>query len=834
MYNRVGELAPRVCVFGQASVSVRVGRWVGERSKCSRFWDRTPVIALILGLLPLDKAKSQDADPVELPPVEITVTTPKTKYPITTVKKQPAAPPRPAMPSQPRAPSAAPVITTSAAPLTTSEASAAEFPAAAAIPGIAIVGDIIPRGPRGEWELDGSGQVVSPAELYTSHVLNTNEALRKVTGVNVRDEEGFGLRPNIGIRGLNPTRSTKVLLLEDGLFLTYAPYGDNASYFHPLMDRYERVEVIKGTDMLLYGPQTISGTINYVTPNPPAKPGGFVAATGGNRDYFNGQAFYGGWHNNLGGLVDVVHKQGNGARDNTHHQVTDLGVKGIALASVDSAWVAKFSYFTEDSLVTYSGITDAERRNFGLRYNPFDNDNFNTARYGTSLVNSYDVNPNINLTSSLYYNTFSRDWWRQSSRTTDPQCGPDFVNRRLRGERVDPDDCNSIQGRLRDYYIYGLDERATLGYALTDTIANQLKAGFRVHQEGQDRRQVNELFVTGGSTLAELNERDAFALSYFLQDRIQFGKFSVTPAFRYEDIDYERRNKIAAGGCLTPPCVGKENVYAFIPGISLGYDPSDRLSFFAGIHEGFAPPRVEDSIANDGGSIDINSEQSVNLEVGFRSELKPGLNIDSTYFRNDFSNLIAVGSVAGGDNPLAEGEALFEGLEVLVRLDSGRMYKRPWSLYSQVAFTWLPVAEQLSPFISVTTGLPVQGDTTGNRQPYAPEYLVTPRIGYATKNWDINLEMVYVSSQFGDFLNLKRGRDHPDGPESVNALSGMFGEIPSYAVFNFATTYHVEKTNTDIYFTIKNLFDEDYIVDRTRGILPGAPRLFQAGLKQNF
>lgn len=94
--------------------------------------------------------------------------------------------------------------------------------------------------------------------------------------------------------------------------------------------------------------------------------------------------------------------------------------------------------------------------------------------------------------------------------------------------------------------------------------------------------------------------------------------------------------------------------------------------------------------------------------------------------------------------------------------------------------------------------------------------------------------MVYVSSQFGDFLNLKNGRQHPDGPNSVNALSGMFGEIPSYAIFNFATTYTIERTNTDLYFTIKNLFDEQYVVDRTRGILPDAPRLFQAGLKQNF
>jgi len=64
---------------------------------------------------------------------------------------------------------------------------------------------------------------------------------------------------------------------------------------------------------------------------------------------------------------------------------------------------------------------------------------------------------------------------------------------------------------------------------LTDNIANQPRAGFRVHKEAQERRQLNEFFVTGGSTLAEWNERDAFALSYFVQDRVEFGRFSVTP-----------------------------------------------------------------------------------------------------------------------------------------------------------------------------------------------------------------------------------------------------------------------------------------------------------------
>ncbi|MBD0327294.1 MAG: TonB-dependent receptor plug domain-containing protein, partial [Pyrinomonadaceae bacterium] len=142
--------------------------------------------------------------------------------------------------------------------------------------------------------IPGSVEVLDQQLLETSRVFTSSEALRKAAGINVRDEEGFGLRPNIGIRGLNPTRSTKVLLLEDGIPLTYAPYGDNASYYHPPIDRFESVEILKGSGQILYGPQTVGGVINYITRNPPAKPSGSLMLVGGNRDYFNGHVNYGG------------------------------------------------------------------------------------------------------------------------------------------------------------------------------------------------------------------------------------------------------------------------------------------------------------------------------------------------------------------------------------------------------------------------------------------------------------------------------------------------------------------------------------------------------------
>ncbi|MBZ2176529.1 MAG: TonB-dependent receptor plug domain-containing protein, partial [Acidobacteria bacterium] len=101
--------------------------------------------------------------------------------------------------------------------------------------------------------LPGSADLLSAELLRQSNVMTTEEALRKVPGVHARGEDAFGLRPNIGVRGLSPTRSTKLLLLEDGLPLSYAPYGDNASYYHPPIDRFDSVEVLKGGEQILFG-----------------------------------------------------------------------------------------------------------------------------------------------------------------------------------------------------------------------------------------------------------------------------------------------------------------------------------------------------------------------------------------------------------------------------------------------------------------------------------------------------------------------------------------------------------------------------------------------------
>jgi len=656
--------------------------------------------------------------------------------------------------------------------------------------------------------IPGSANVLNFRALKTSRPFTANEALRKLPGVNARDEEGFGLRPNIGIRGLNPTRTTKVTLLEDGVPLAYAPYGDNASYYHPPIDRFERIELLKGAGQILFGPQTIGGIINYITPTPQARLGGFAAMTGGSRDFFDGKVRLGGHHL----VLDYTRKQGDGARDNIHSKLNDVNFKAVVVLSKNQALTLRANALTENSNVTYSGITEAEFRNFGPRYNPFKNDHFEIKRYGASTTHNLKLSENALLTSNVYFSFFNRDWWRQSSTTTDAQggtAGTAFRDERLAGSQVNVDNLNSVQGRLREYTTWGIEPRLRLAYAAFG-VTSELQTGVKAHFEDQNRQQINGASPTARTgTLAEDNRRETKAYSAFLVHRFLLGAWSVTPGLRYEHITSSRTNRLPGG------IAGSDDLGKWIPSLGATWNPAKTMTVFAGAHRGFAPPRTEDIIGLTGTVTDVEPEESTNWELGARFQPAMGSLVQATLFRNDFKRLIAVGSIAGGATPLAQGEALFQGAEL-----SGR-YGFANGLYFDGAYTWLRDAEQTAPFQQVVGGAIIAGSATGNRQPYAPKHLLTAAAGYNLRGFDALLEAVHVAKQFADFANTV-----------TPTADGQRGKLGAYTIWNATLNYHLLRVT--LFVAVKNLADKTYIVDRTRGIQVGIPRLVQVGSKYAF
>ena len=663
--------------------------------------------------------------------------------------------------------------------------------------------------------LPGSVDIVGRETLEGANVMTTSEALRKVAGLHVRDEEGLGLRPNIGIRGLNPTRSTKVLLLEDGIPLTYAPYGDNASYYHPPIERFERIEVFKGGAQIGYGPQTISGLVNYITPMPPSRSAGAVHLAGGNRRYFNGHANYGNTIGQTGFLVDYMRKQADGAREHIHSDLNDVNVKLTHHVGRSQIWTLRSNYYSEDSNITYSGLRQDEWL-ANPRANPFKNDFFYVDRYGTSATHGYTFNGNLALTTNAYFTSFRRHWWRQSSNSAqrpndagDPSCG---------GMANLNTTCGN-EGRLRQYYTVGVEPRLRVHYAAFG-IANEADFGVRLHVEKQDRRQENGATPTSRSgQLVEDNLRRNQAYSTFALNRLLFGNWTITPGVRLEHVRFERTNRLPSANGAT----GDTALTQVIPGVGGSYTLGSRVTTFAGVHRGFAPPRTEDVISNTGGVIDLDAELSWNYELGARTELARGVRVDGTFFRMDYENQIVPASLAGGLGATLTngGSTLHQGVEVVGRVDTAPMLDTMHNVSFRLAYTAIPLAAFTGVRFSNIPGFSTVS-ITGNRLPYAPEHLVTFGVGYAlARGLDLQLEVVRSTSQFGDDLNTIDST--PDGQR---------GLIPGYTTWNSAVNYDLGRAT--VFFTVKNLLDDTFIVDRTRGILPSGPRMLHVGVRARF
>lgn len=681
-------------------------------------------------------------------------------------------------------------------------------------------------------EIPGSIERLDSQILENSRVFNFSEALRKISGVNVRDEEGFGLRPNIGIRGTNPTRSTKVLLLEDGLPLSYAPYGDNASYYHPPIERYESIEVLKGSGQIAYGPQTIAGVVNYLTPNPPAKPTFTFKAEGGNRTFFNGGAGFGGTFGRFGTILNFNHKRGDGSRENTNFKLYDLSNKSVIEINSRNVLTAKFSGFREDSNITYTGATEAEFA-ANPRGNIFKNDFFFGRRFGFSLQHAAVLTSKISLTTNFYSNHFSRDWWRQTSNSSQR---PNRLN-------VDPD-CRSMadlnttcgnEGRLRDYLTIGIEPRLNVNFDLGG-VRNELNIGFRIHAENQQRIQKNgDLPNSRDGIVAEDNERLALAKSGFVQHRFIWKDLAFTPGVRFERIEFERTNRLANGGTGV---TGKAGVTEVIPGFGVAYSGLKKATIFAGVHRGFSPPRVEDVVTNAGSVIELDSELSWNYEVGVRTRPIRGVDLSGAFFRNDYENQIVAASIAGGTAFTNGGKTLQQGLEFSGLIDTGTILRSEHNFYFRTAYTFLPTAEFRGARLSTVTSSAILNiyclanrrvsstacSITGNRLPYTPRTLLTSSVGYSHPiGIDAFVENVYIGRQFGDDLN------------AVNpTANAQIGALSSQTYWNATANYRVEKWKTTFFVTAKNIFDRTFIVDRSRGILPSGPRLVQTGVKVRF
>jgi len=156
-------------------------------------------------------------------------------------------------------------------------------------------------------------------------------------------------------------------------------------------------------------------------------------------------------------------------------------------------------------------------------------------------------------------------------------------------------------------------------------------------------------------------------------------------------------------------------------------------------------------------------------------------------------------------------------------LDSAAFTGRSHNVYTRVAYTALPTAKFTGVRYSSVAGASAVS-VTGNRLPYAPEHLLSWTVGYQNlSGLDLQAELVHVRDQYGDDLN-----------STSPSADGQRGLLPAYTIWNVVASYAIPRWRSALFVAIKNAGDTIYVADRSRGLLPGPPRLVQAGLRARF
>ncbi len=688
----------------------------------------------------------------------------------------------------------------------------------------------------------GALTYIDRKEIDRISPVSGNEVLRRSPGVHVVDEEGAGMRLNLGIRGLNPDRSRSVLVMEDGIPVALSPYGEPELYYTPSMDRMEGVEILRGSGSILYGPQTIGGVVNYITADPPEGQEGSINMRGGQGGFFSGNMFYGQTKGKAGFTVNYHRRQADDLGP-TQFRINDLTSKFKLQINKRSNLGVKLGVYDETSNSTYVGITqtmyDAGGQDFE-RIAPFDV--LNVRRYSVSATHNYLVSKRTKITTTAFGYTTTRNWQRQdfayNSFDAEGNLNPppgNFSGVVWGDESVAGGAIymrNGTGNRNRSFGVAGVESRLTSNFNL-GKLDNEFTAGARFIYERAFEQRINGSKPDASSGMLREDEiRTGYGTSAYVHNRFKLSKrFSVTAGTRIEHFDYMRdiRRRPFNGVVTDTSLVTSSALVQVIPGAGFNLQVSNKYAIFGGLHRGFAPPRIKDAISGEGEAYELDAERSWNYELGFRSQPFRGVQLDVTGFFMDFSNqVIPVSESSGGLGLVVAGvvnggATQHLGVEGLIAFNFGEMARwEKFNVLFDANVTWVQATFSEDRF-KQQAGQDV--NIAGNRTPYAPELLISSALTLEHHSGlALRTTLTHVGSQFGDELNTVEP-----------SANGRIGLIDAYTLIDVNLFYHLAKINTTFNISVKNITDERYIVSRRpQGIRVGLPRFITAGFKFGF
>lgn len=666
----------------------------------------------------------------------------------------------------------------------------------------------------------GSSAVIDEEQMRIEVPSDINQLMKTIPGVYVREEDGEGLRPNIGIRAATAGRVSKVTLLEDGVMMAPAPYSNPAAYYFPTTFRMSSVEVLKGAPLLRYGPQTTGGVLNLVTTPVPEDFGGQVLTEFGENSSRDIHAHVGGTEGQWGFLLETVQRSSDGFKE-IDRSSRDAGfdiedyVAKLQWTGERQSLLAKVQYSEEISNETYLGLTDTDfAQNENRRYGLSEIDQMDNSHKGYSLNYAFQATDNLTLNVLGYYNEFARNWFKLDG-------GNAYVSAANNG---DADALAILQGTQdeaglnyknnnRAYESKGIEANAQFVFE-----THNFEVGVRDHSDEMDRFQPVEIYDQVNGSLVYQGEvmpsggnnrlEGADAVSFWLTDQWQATEnLNVHFALRYEDVE-SYRNQFSDTAREQLDSTRSNDSDEWLPGVSFTYDVNENWQVLAGAHKGFSPLGGEAKEFQE-------PETSNNYEAGVRFN-QGSFFAEAIGFYSDFSDTTQQCSIANPCDNGAEsgsyvlGESTVTGLE----LQASNTFELGQFLMP-VDFAYTYTKGEISQD-NVVTGL-MDGDELND----IPQNTFSVRIALDNNKGWVN----YVVGKYIDEMCVSVG---------CNRDNSRFNKTESLFVTDFVSRYEMNN-NMAVYFKVENLFDQQKIVARSpHGARPNKPQTASFGVEYTF
>lgn len=639
--------------------------------------------------------------------------------------------------------------------------------------------------------------IIGKIQIEDQAFTNIGDITRYTPGLT--NSQGEGHRDAIIIRGQQTTAD----FFQDGV-------RDDVQYFRPLYN-LEQVEILRGSNALLFGRGGTGGIVNRVTKKPVL--GDEFTTLNAAVDTFG--AYYGAvdtnytLSENTGVRLNGFYEALNNHRD--FFDGTRFGFNPTARIEISPQTTVDLSYeYLDDDRVVdrgvpsqnFTGGPDVPLKGFDNTFFGSPDQNFTTLQAHILRGHvDYEFNDMLRGNFNAQFADYDKAYQNLYA-SEEVQVGADgtFDQVELDGYRDTTDRQNIfLQGNL-------------VGEFETGSISHTVLVGVEYGRQDTENARGDTVFEVNGDDQLFIDFTDPLVIPAFDFSNISRDRASDVTAFSVyaqNQIDLTDQFKLILGGRFDSFDIDVDDLVAnakferkdeeISPRLGAIYKPAENVSIYASYSESFLPRSGDQFLSLNLDSESTRPQSFENREIGAKWDVRPGLSLTGALFTLDRNSFTSTDPEDAAQVIIIEGSKT-EGAEIQL---SGQLTEK-WTINTGYTF--------LDGKVELADG----SGNDGNRTRQTPEHTFS----------------LWSQYELSDQIGIGAGATH-QGSFFVREDNSV--EVPAFLRFD-ASAYYDVSDDLRVQVNIENLLNTDYFPDAhsNDNISTGAPLNARFSVRKAF